>query len=81
MYFCTKRGFLYMKKAWLKILATISTVFLAIVFTDTASATSKTAIEQTNYEDYYFAGAIICLVLAIFTFLFRAKKYKQQLKK
>lgn len=67
-----------MKKAWLKILATVSAIFLVTMLTDAASAASKTAIEQTNYEDYYFAGAIICLVLAIFTFFFRAKKYKQQ---
>lgn len=71
-----------MKKAWLNIVATITAIFTIAISTETAHANEivKTAIEQTNYEDYYFGGAIICIVLAIFTFFYKAKKYKQQLK-
>lgn len=67
-----------MKKTWLKIIATVATIFIATTIHDSAIAESKTAIEQTNYEDYYFGAAIICLILAVFTFFFRAKKYKKQ---
>lgn len=71
-----------MKKAWLNIVATITVIFSIVISTETVHATEivKTAIEQTNYEDYYFGGAIICLVLAVFTFFYKAKKYKQQIK-
>lgn len=67
-----------MKKTWLTIIATVATIFIATTLNDTAFAASKTAIEQTNYEDYYFGAAIICFLLAIFTFFFKAKKYKRE---
>ncbi|MBQ0140214.1 MAG: hypothetical protein KBT36_13085 [Kurthia sp.] len=69
-----------MKKTWLKMIATVAAIFIASTVHDSVFAASKTAIEQTNYEDYYFGAAIICFILAIFTFFFRAKKYKRQYK-
>lgn len=68
-----------MKKAWLQVIATVFAIFIATTMSNSAMAASKTSIEQTNYEDFYFGTAIFFLVVAVFTFFFRAKKYKKDL--
>ncbi|GEK35272.1 hypothetical protein [Kurthia sibirica] len=69
-----------MKKAWRKISTALFVLFVMATGSNTAFAASKTAIEQTNYEKIYFGAAVGCLVLALFTFFFRAKHYKEQIK-